>query len=98
MKELLIRLRDQIKDKPFLCYSEWDEDGRHQGVGLCFEADNVQFTDEESMALEHYIHRHRPLAGSPHFDANMQTSAWYWEKGAVAPRVAWLDDEIDKFD
>jgi hypothetical protein len=99
MKELLIKLRNQIKDQTFLHYRYGE--GREsvmQGVGLCHELNSGIFSMAEIQELSDYILWHRPDVESIHFDPNYKFSSWYWEKGVVAPRIAWLEDEIKKLE
>lgn len=93
MKDLLISLRNQIEVHTFLSHVDHPE----QGVGLCHIITNGNFVDIEKMSLRSYVYKNRPKDGEPHFDPSMQYEDWYWECGAVAPRVAWLNDEIAKF-
>ena len=88
-KELLILLRDYIKDRDIIA------------SGLCQEIyemflDNEILSDEVRK-LNNFIYKNRPRKGK-HFDIEYQNQVWYWKKMEVAPRLAWLNDLIDEFE
>ena len=86
-KKLLIKLRDQIKDKPILM------------SGLCYEViklciySSSPITEDEYSSLTKYIHQHRPKWGK-HFCEDYCNNAWYWPEHEVKPRLDWLNYRI----
>ena len=88
-KELLIELRDQIRDKTELSYVGFK-------IGLCNEITCLSITDEDHHILFRYINTHRPRKGK-HFDPLYKNDAYYWKIGLVEPRLAWLNDTIKNY-
>ena len=50
-------------------------------------------TYEECEMLRRYIITHRPKHGK-HYDSELRRSDYFWEKGKIEPRLAWLNDQI----
>ena len=90
MKKLLIKLRDRIKGQTSI-YS-----------GLCYEISLMricrEITVSEASDLENYVSQRRPKKGK-HFDPvnNYSPYGYYWACSEVAPRLAWLNDQIKNF-
>ena len=86
-KELLIKLRNQIRyqySRSGLC-----------GDILIMQTENI-ICHAEGQALRAYVLRHRPKRGK-HFDHNYKDSSWFWCSYQLAPRIAWLNDQIANF-
>ncbi len=90
-KDLLIKLRDHIKDKPYLdyglCHEIWDM------WSIDSTANSKEFTEEEYRVLRDYIYCNRPKRGK-HFDEAQVFSSYYWPETYVKPRLDWLNAKI----
>ena len=84
------KLRDRIKGQ------------KRIASGLCLETkfmrDDNRITKDECDAMLNYIHKHRPKKGK-HFVPynNSSNYGYFWESELVAPRLAWLNDQIKNF-
>ena len=85
--ELLIKLRDQIKDRPSL------------DSGLCHEVSEMLANGDiyihDWSELFHFIRVNRPRRRK-HYDSLCKGNLWYWPMGYVEPRLDWLNGIIAK--
>ena len=86
-KELLIMLRDRIKEKDRL------ESGLCREISIMCNID--LFTIEDNIELKVYIRNNRPIQG-PHFNEEYADCDWFWPLFIVEPRLAWLNYLIEQ--
>ena len=90
LKELLIILRDSIKDEKYLV------------SGLCYEVEELirkrKLTWEEHTTLKNFIKDNKPKRGQFGYVKKQEHYSWYWILGQVAPRVRWLNYWIAKLE
>lgn len=83
-KEVLQMLLERIKDKPYIDF------------GLCRELDRLEhdglMTYKEWLICNAYIKINMPQD----FDGGYGVGVYGWPKTEVAPRVAWLKEQIAK--